>query len=262
MKLQFVRKTLTLGAVLFLFACEREVPQTNLGPQVSAQDIFNAQNKSLSRLDPYTIKKGQRVHKTETQEILSGQGPLKQMTKEWVTTVVEMNNEETFREIVTLQEVSDIEWEADFIYEFKNVYYLQQIDALRALDTLNQNSYQLNKMIEKLRPKELTNNVEVTGVAFHNLQTRKVPLSPPQLVKNGPDCKGIKGCRMDADLITYDVVFQMSDSSIQKHTVEWYVSPDAPYFAGIMKQCATTLLSVESARVLLKQCEEVVDFDF
>jgi len=82
------------------------------------------------------------------------------------------------------------------------------------------------------------------------------------LVKSEPDCKGIEGCRMTADMITYDVVFQMSDSSIQKHTVEWYVSPDAPYFAGIMKQCATTLLSVESARVLLKQCEEVVDFDF
>jgi len=262
MKHKILLKSLGLCAIFLFMACEREVADAPLGPQVTPDDIWRFQNDSLRNLDPYKIQKGQRVHKIETQEILSGQSPIKQMSKEWVTKVIEINNEEAYREIVTLQEVSDSQWDEDFIYEFKNIYYLQQMDPLQALDTLHQNSYQLNKMIEKLKPKELQENVEVTGVAYHNLEKRKVTLSPPQLVKSEPDCKGIEGCRMTADMITYDVVFQMSDSSIQKHTVEWYVSPDAPYFAGIMKQCATTLLSVESARVLLKQCEEVVDFDF
>ena len=202
---------------VFLLSCEKEKKGNELGPQVEAVEIETAQNISLSKLDPYKIKQGQRVHKIETQE--------------------------------------------SFTYAFKNVLALPQKnqEAIK--------SYRFKKKLAKtLGLSPLANNRKVTeaeieGVSFHNLAKREVILVPPELVLESEDCRGLSPCEIKADLITYDIVFHLSDGSRQKHQLEWYISPTVPFFAGILKQCATTLVPIEDLRVLVKQCLEVVDFN-
>lgn len=258
-----MNKMTSMLLALFLLGCEDSPQQDELGPAVEMGDILDAQQKSLSKLDPYSVKEGERTHKIETQEVFSTQGSMKHLSKEWVTQVTEINHFDTYRELVILEKVSDREWDDDFIYEFKDVYFLPENLDVRQLSAKQHNLYQLNKTIERLRAQESESHpVEITEMTFHNLNTNQVVLSPPELVKNHEQCKGLKPCQLTADMITYDVVFKMSDDSQQKHTVEMYVSDQAPFFSGIMKQCATTLVPIDQARVLVKQCDEVVDFDF
>jgi hypothetical protein len=252
-----------LTLVLFiLVACESNRVSEDLGPQVTSEEIIRAQRKSLSGLDPYDIRQNQRVHRIETQEVISTQGSMKNLSREWVTTVVELNNTDDYRELVIIEEVFDREWDKDFIYKFKDVFYLPQLSSQQLLSQQKQSDFTLNQLVERLKTLSDSEGLEVTGMAFHNLQVREVSLSPPQLVKSSPNCKGLTECQLRADMITYDIVFQLSDESIQKHTVEWYISAQVPFFAGIMKQCATSLVPIDNARVLVKQCDEVVDFDF
>lgn len=248
---------------LLILGCEQKSQEDELGPPVAMEDILKAQQQSLSRLDPYTVKVGERVHKIETQEVFSTQGSMKHLSKEWVTEVSEVNFFDFFREIVILEQISDRDWDSDFIYEVRDVYTLPEPQRVAPLTAKQHQVYQVNKVIEQLRAQELeTRQLFVEDMSFHNLKSLKVVLRPPELVKNHGQCKGLNPCELPADLITYIVAFQMSDGSQQRHTVEMYVSDKAPFFAGIMKQCATTLVPIEDARVLVKQCDEVVDFDF
>ena len=96
---------------------------------------------------------------------------------------------------------------------------------------------------------------------FRNLKKSEVVLVPPQKVKEAKNCKNIKGCRLIADRITYDIVFLMENDQTQTHNIEWLISSEVPFFAAILKQCASTLVPVDNLRVLVKQCNEVVDFN-
>ena len=150
----------------------------------------------------------------------------------------------------------------NFNYEFQNVYSLELSTTLELMDQLNGNYYSPQSLIRQFEENDKSADVEVEGVAFQNLSTTEAVLVPPELVKSANNCKGLKDCRIRADIITYDIVFLLSDNSTQRHKVEWHISADVPFFAGIMKQCAATVLPVDNQRVLVKQCREVVDFDY
>jgi len=253
--------SLLLVAGLMTLSCQRKVGKSSFGALTSQKAIAEAQNRAISKLNPYLVEKDQRIHTVETQEIMSSQGPAKFISKEWVTTVSDVQNFTDARFLTTNKIVTDRAWDENFIYEFKNVYSLEQVEKLQLLDQLNQNNYSLKSVVQGLMDKSDLEEVDVKGISFHNLAERPVTLVPPQLVKEAENCKGLVDCQIKADLITYDVVFLLSDGSTQVHNVEWYISANVPFFAAILKQCATTVIPVENVRVLVQQCTEVVDFD-
>lgn len=244
-----------------MLSCEREPLGNDSGSSVSATEIQLAQNRSLSKLNPYTVKAGQRIHHIETQEVISSQAPVKQLSKEWVTEVLEVENSESARYLTTSKQVTDKLYDKDFIYEFKNVYSLPQIETLSLLDQFNNNRYSMKSMLQNLSEQDQVEATEIQGVAYQNLSESRVSLVPPELVKDAKGCKSLQNCRIEADQIKYDIVFLLSDGTRRTHNIEWLISDQVPFFAAILKQCASTIVPLENLRVLVKQCNEVVDFD-
>lgn len=250
-----------LLVTVFNLSCGREATENSRGPQTTPQAIQAVQVKALNKLDPYSIYLGQKVHKIETQEVISSQAPIRGLSKEWITEVVEVENEPGVRLLTTVKQVTDHIKDKNFTYEFKDVYQLPIIENTQLLDQLHRKFYLLKNQIVKQTNDDTNSASEIEGVAYHNLQSREVRLVPPQKIQDAENCKGLSDCRINADLISYDVVFLFANGESQSHTVEWYISTDVPFFAGLLKQCATTLIPVESLRVLVRQCSEVIDYN-
>ncbi len=258
-------KKLVLWLVLpVLLACERKAGDTSRGPQTNPTAIKALQNSFISELDPYSIQKGQKVHYIESQEIISSQQPIKAFSKEWTTKVTEVENLPEERIITTYKTVIDKLWDKDFPYIFKGVYFLEQVETMRLLNQLDQDDpdrYSMKSILNQLAEKGQVEEKEIKGVAFHNLKHSEAVLIPPELVQQDENCKGLENCRINGNIITYDVVFLLGDDKTQTHRVEWVISKDVPFFAAILKQCSTSVVPIENLRVLVKQCNEVVDFD-
>ncbi len=263
-----LRGTYTYGLLfLLVLGCIKEPrPSSPLGPPTTVEEIEFVQSKSISKLDPYSVEPQQRVHGIETIEVISSQNPIKNLSQEWVVEVTEVENFENRRLLTTLKSVSDKTLTDQFVYEVKNVYAIPQLQGFQILQPLKINSEELLSFLKEQNQKnsELNsfNQAEdsIEGIAFHNLKSQEVTLKAPPRVQKSKDCQGLSQCQMSADKITYDVVFLFNSGKTQTHNVEWFISHQVPFFAGILKQCATTIIPVDSARVLVKQCSEVVDF--
>lgn len=256
-----MKKTLFLILIISLLSCDKKPINNNSGTPTSKSEIAAAQQQSLDKLDPYQIKQGQKVHFVDSQEIINGSNPIRTYNKEWVTEVTQLENSTAERVITTYKTVVDKHWDKDFSYTFKSVYHFPQMTNFELLDQLEDNRYQLNTLVQKLIEQKEVTEKSIQGIAYLNLKQKKVTVVPPQLVKNTKNCKGIKDCRLEADSITFDIVFLLNTGETQTHNIEWLISSDVPYFASILKQCAATVVAVDNLRVLVKQCTEVVDFD-
>ena len=243
-----------------MMGCEQEISDPGPGPKTSVAEIEKAQDLALQDLDPGSIQQGQKVYKIETQEVFSTQAPIKNLSKEWTTEVTQVNDEGHQKIVTTLKKVR--ETDDDFIYEFKNVYAFDRMVNFEAHQETHTESHSTEQAYLSLQSGSLQLSNQIEGVAFHNLQSVPVTLQPPEKVKNSPDCRGLKDCQIQATLIAYNVVFQLTDGSTQTHNVEWYVTNQVPFFAGLFKQCATSLVPIENVSVLVKQCTEVVDFNW
>ncbi|MEO0336908.1 MAG: hypothetical protein AAF202_10960, partial [Pseudomonadota bacterium] len=191
--------------------------------------------------------------------VISSQQPVKTLISESTLEVSDVENSVDLRTLTTLKKVNEPLKDKSFTYEIKNVFFLPQIESL----SLQRKFYEQELSVrQNVLPREddFTTSSEIQGVAYHNLKTQTVTLVPPETIQKAGDCRGLDNCEIQAELISYDVVFLMADDTTQTHNVEWYISRDVPFFAGLFKQCATTLVPIESLRVLVKQCTEVIDF--
>ncbi len=253
-----------------ILSCIKEPrASTPLGPQTTADEIEYEQYKSIAKLDPYSVQKNQRIHGIETIELISSQNPMKSISKEWTMEVTDVENYVDRRLLTTLKAVSDKADTDQFVYEIKNVYQIPQLNPLQVLNPLRLNLSEIKSYIDEqqnspdiTKQSTTTEPDPITGIAFHNLKSQVIELNPPPKVQESENCQGLTNCKISADKITYDVVFLFKSGKTQTHNVEWFISQDVPFFAGILKQCATTIISIESARVLVKQCSEVIDFKF
>ena len=258
----YMRLLLSLCLALLLGSCEQKAPQNELGPATTADAIGAAQRQSLLKLNPDQVKEGQSTHIAETQEVITSDGPIHGLLKEWTLEVAQREDFKSFFEITTLKKEIDYSTEDKPVFEFKNVFIIEK-DNLK-----NHQAHKVRTLAEKLSQaqySELTTKKsapEITEVSFHNLATQRVVMNPPENVSNSPDCRGLNPCKINADRIAYDIVFHFSDGSTRKHQIEWFISSEVPFFSAVLKQCATTLVPVEDVRVLVKQCQEVVDFSF
>ena len=250
------------GASLTLIACEGKVPSNELGPASAPEAIERAQINSFSKLNPLKTEKDQSVYVVETQEITTSDGPIYGLLKEWTIVVTDKEDYTSHIKLTSLRRVLNHDIEGKPIFDFKNVLVIKKSD----FDI--QQAFKPQTLAEKLSQKEYkglnAKNAEATleQVSFHNLSVQSVVLNPPERVVNSPDCRGLSPCEIKADRISYDIVFHFSDDSTRSHQIEWLISSEVPFFASILKQCATTLVPVKDVRVLVKQCQEVVDFSF
>ncbi len=254
-----MKKYLLIGIMAFSnLSCQRE-PAKTTEQITNASEIERAQNKSLSKLNPYSVNPGQWIHFVETQEVISSQGSSSFLSKEWTTEVGQVEKLEHATLLTLFKKVTDYLKDKDFIYEFKNVLSLQPEQMSEALAPLNDHYHSLSHTTDRLKPNN-QNDTEVVGVQYQNLQVKRVSLSPPQKVKEAPNCASLPQCKLEGDLITYDIVFLFDDESTQRHSIEWIISEQVPFFAGLLKQCSTSFIPIDNLRVLVKQCREVVDF--
>lgn len=257
-----MRKILLCGLLLSTLACEKKAQEHSRGPQSSKSAIEALQRAYTSKFDPYTIDVGQKVHRIETQEVITSQAPIKNLSKEIFIEVTELENFSDERLITTLRKVNDKITDANFTYEFKNVYSLPQLSSFQLMNQLSDVTHSIHTLTESLMEQSTKKQeIKIKGIAYHNLKTHITTLKPPQLVQESPDCAGLKDCKINADKLTFDIVFLLSNGKTQVSNVEWFFSSEVPYFAGILKQCATTLIPVDNARALVKQCNEVVNFN-
>jgi hypothetical protein len=239
--------------------CEKKVSHTE-ATLVSKGAIEALQRYYISSLDPYSVKEGQMVHVIETQEVITSQSPIKNLSKEWLIEVSQLENSPEQRLLTVLKKVTDKTYDELFVYEFKNVYSLPQVTSQDFIDELGVKSDIPSPIYDKVKQYATDENTKIDGIAYQNLKTREVSLIPPKKVAEHETCQDIPNCHIKANLITYDIIFLFSNGKQQSLNVEWYISTEVPFFAGLLKQCTTTLVPVDKARVLVKQCSEVVDF--
>lgn len=256
-------KWVQLFALILCFAmtvgCDKKLPNRDIGPQVSADEINIMVEKRLNQMNPYTIQLNQSTHKLESQEVITSGGVIRSYTKEWTTDVTELEEKKGDVLVTTLKMVHEKE-NGEFIYEVKNVYAFPQLQTRSLLEQLEKNDEGMENLVSELQQKAAEKEVTIVGVAYHNLKEKNVSVIPPPLVKNTKDCKGIPNCRINAYHITHDIVFLLSNGKTQTHNVEWVISAEVPFFAGVLKQCTSSLVPVNQVRVLVKQCREVVNF--
>lgn len=253
-------KLLLIIVPLLFLGCQRE-PTKTAANYTSVSAIERAQNKSLSKLNPYSIEKGQWIHFIETQEVISSQGSNSFLSKEWTTEVGQAEDLPEGPMITLFRKVTDYLLDEDFVYEFKEVLQFLPPEPVnqQSLNPLKDGYHTLSQTVGRLKEQNERQN-EITGISYQNLQVKRVVISPPEKVKNLPDCASISDCKLEGEQITYDVVFLFEDESTQRHTVEWLISAEVPFFAGLLKQCTTSFVPVDNLRVLVKQCRDVVDF--
>ncbi len=255
-----MKKLVLLLMPLVCLSCQRE-PNKTAANYTSESAIERAQNKSLSKLNPYSVRAGQWVHFIETQEVISSQGSNSFLSKEWTTEVGQVEDLPDGPLITLFRKVTDYLLDENFVYEFKEVmqFLPPEVVNQQKFNPLKDDYHTFSKTLSRLKETSERQN-EIVGVSYQNLQVKRVIISPPENVKKLPDCAGVSNCKLEGDQITYDVVFLFEDESTQRHTVEWLVSEDVPFYAGLLKQCTTSFVPVDDLRVLVKQCRDVVDF--
>jgi len=99
-------------------------------------------------------------------------------------------------------------------------------------------------------------------LTYHNLVTRKEKISRPAPVEQRYPCSADEDCRLNATHIFYDVVVHTEGQPSRKNQVELLVTAETPYFGNILKNCLTTVASVDDARPLVRQCKTVYDYEW
>lgn len=250
--------TLGLWQLLFI-GCDR--PQENiddLGTEVMDWQIEQAQQAALSGLDPEKIQVGDIVYFVETQEVSTSDGPVTNLVSEHTIEVIDSRDEGERHLLTTLKTMVDHEKEERPIYKFENELAFQKISQ-EAGRSVAQNRLSL-KIMERDAPTNKSLAPVITDVTYHNLQVKREFSPPPVAVTKTEDCGGIFNCQLEVTSITYEIVFHFSDSTRQRHGMQWRISTEVPVFASILEQCATTLVPIENSRVLVKQCESLRDF--
>ena len=251
---------LAIAAVILLGCDKPKDNRSELGEPTTVEAIQRAQNAAVSSLNPNSVKLGETSHMVETQEIVTTQGPLNSLVSEWVTRVQLI---EELPEAVLLTITRDF---IDHTDPDKPKYEFQDVLGFEKTKDVSQTKAEDLSLSMRLfssdTPAQKSESIQITNVTFHNLINQKVTVTPPPLVRDSTDCRGLSPCSITADQINYDIVFYMSDGTTAKHQVEWLISPQVPFFSAVLKQCASTIIPVDNVRVLVKQCQQVVDFTF
>jgi hypothetical protein len=237
----------SIGTAVFLFlcsGCDDDKASVPMEP-TSAEKINKAQQDYLSLISPLKIQQGEFVYFIKSQEVYTGQQePSVTLMEEESLNVIERKEFPGYIEITLQKEVIDHLTEGSPHSIFKDVFYLETKGKTKN-ETLT----------------ESTASEEKPEVLFYNLKATDVLVSKPAKVLEKEPCPNSKECLLKARKISYDIVFT-DPLNPQTTKVEAWLSLDVPYFASILKSCYTTVISIDTARPLVRQCKSVFDYQF
>jgi|GEM_PF-2229038 len=259
--LMILKISLYMVLPLTFLGCDPPVENTQvLRSQVQTWEIQQAQRDALAELEPNQIQSGEVAYFVETQEVVTTEGPLINLVSEWTTEVTNTKAEGGFLFLTTIKTMVDHNETEKPIFKFEDEFAFEAITQ-ETHKAVEQNPLSL-KLMEKDEATQKSLGSRILKVTYHDLQIKKSFEPPPVAVTKSKDCSRIENCEIEMTTIDYEVVFHFADSTIQKHQIQWKISPDVPFFATILSQCATTLVPLDNLRVLVKQCQKVRDFKF
>jgi hypothetical protein len=228
--------------LFFLTSCSSDSPQAPAVP-TTADEINKAQQAALSLADPTRIQIGEFVYFLKTQEVYTGQQePSVNLMEEEGLTVVNRVDYPGYLELTLEKEVIDHLTAGSPHSLFKDVFYVATEPQPPSEDPVETAPANPN-------------------VKFYNLVQNDEKLRKPQKVIDKEPCVLEQDCFLNVKKISYDVVF-LDPENPQTTKVEAWFSPEVPYFATVLKSCYTTVVSVDTARPLVRQCKSVFDYQF
>lgn len=213
----------------------------------TSKEISKAQQQILAAADPLTIQKGEFVYFIKSQEVYTGQqSPSVSLMEEEALTVLDRVDGPGYLQITMQKEVIDHLTEGSPQSLFKEIFYI-------GTEPQEEN--------ENDDTNEDNTDSEDSQIKFYNLKVTDEVLAKPKKVQEKEPCANEKDCLLDVKKVAYDIVFQ-DPQNPQTTKVETWISTQVPYFASILQSCFTTVISVDTARPLVRQCKSVFDYEF
>lgn len=249
-------KRLSLLSFILLFvACSPDKKEATAVP-TTAQDIQKAQDEAFGTKSPFSIQAGEFVYTVRTQQIFSSQEPAESLLEEQSITVVDRQDLGQYIEFTIVKEQIDHSLPDSPHYKFKDVLYLEKSAEEIAKGSL------LPKEEAPAEPPTLEDPNPVS-VDFFNLKVVEETVRKPQPVLDREPCNESDGtCSIKMFKITYDIRVTIPPQLPQTSSIETWISQDVPYLAAVYKSCFKTVLVIDDARPVVRQCTSVVDYKF
>lgn len=213
----------------------------------TSKEISKAQQQILAAANPLSIQKGEFVYFIKSQEIYTGQqNPSVSLMEEEALTVLDRVDGPGYLQITMQKEIIDHLTEGSPHSLFKEVFYI-------GTEPLDVN--------EEEAENEDNADSENSQIQFYNLKITDEVLEKPAKVKEKEPCVTQQDCLLAVKKVAYDIVF-LDPENPQTTKVETWISTQVPYFSSILKSCFTTVISVDTARPLVRQCKSVFDYEF
>lgn len=208
----------------------------------SAQEINKVQREILAKSDPANIQKGEFSYFIESQEIFTGQqNPSVSLISEEGITILDRFDGPGYVEITLQKEVIDHLQDGSPHFIFKDVFQFSTEPA------------PVDEDADPGTPDPL--------IKFYNLVVRDEVFKKPAKVLEKQPCEQPQDCFLSIKKVSYDIVFE-DPANPQTTKVEAWFSTEVPYFATILKSCYSTIVSIDTARPLVRQCKSVLDYRF
>lgn len=240
--------------LMLLLGCSEDSPTVERIP-TTADEINKVQQEALSLVDPLKIKKGEFAYFIETQEIYTGQQePSISLMEEESLTVLDRVEGPGYLEFTVQKEIIDHLTDGSPHSIFKDVFYVSTTPEEPEVPETPEVPGANDSDVPADEPKP-------SPIQFYNLKVVDERISKPKKVIEKDPCATEAECLINVKKISYDIVFT-DPAAPQTTKVETWLSSEVPYFSSILKNCYTTVVSVDTARPLVRQCKSVLDYQF
>lgn len=218
---------------------------------VSSADIDSERRKAFGSRTIDEVQENSYVHKILTQMVTTPDTPMKQLVEESKLVFVKVKETEQAIELWYTREIIDYSLVGKPTFKFKDVLYFEKSAA---------QATQLAK--KSLNPLYLSESAGASAstnsgsIEFSNLNVKDIQAPLPEGVKKRLGCTD---CTVAAKKISY-VATVTNETETKKYIAESIISQKVPVFAAELSQCLSTLAGVQTIEVLVKQCQEVYDY--
>lgn len=250
---------LVLALIFILSGCQKvkEKPPA-IGSEVSAESISLEFDKIYRQIDPFETKVGDLLFYISNRKIEQQTESLVLGTLGREVTNIEPLDNGGFK--MTIRTV-------DFQYNYES----EQLEKIRDENCILQLSTQLTydcpsdteeqAMLVKSTPfiqkAVIQEENPLVWVKYYGLETSQATVTPPERIRNNPNCSGLSPCQINLTYIRYDIVAKYQDGTTRRFRVDRSVTPDLRYMGpdGIdYETCLSTSVDVQGRPVFLRDC--------
>ncbi|MCC6138167.1 MAG: hypothetical protein IT287_06015 [Bdellovibrionaceae bacterium] len=243
--------------ILSFAGCSPDKKEASAVP-TTADAIDKAQSSAFGIKSPLSIQTGEFVYTLRTQQIFSSQEPAESLLEEQSITVVDRQDVGQYIEFTIVKEQIDHMLPESPHYKFKDVLYLEKaavtpLSVAKAISLTEE---------EPVAPPVLEDPNPVI-VEFFNLKVLEEAVRKPKAVLDREPCNDVDiPCTINMFKITYDIRVTVPPQLPQTTSIETWISQEVPYLAAVYKSCFKTVLIIDDARPVVRQCTSVVDYKF